>query len=162
MFFCIFLFCKFFGDTVTSKNIPLRSCDVTFHSSLTFQSYKGQSWPWSYGNWIYNYLCNQCLLPLMLWVRISIKARCTTLCDKVCQWLWPDRHDLTEILLKMVLSTIKQTKHPIIWQLNLLTSRKSAVGMYSALILKDLLSLSLIVCLKMWPPSGVSLDVSVL
>ena len=22
----------------------------------------------------------------MLWVRISIRARCTTLCDKVCQW----------------------------------------------------------------------------
>jgi len=20
------------------------------------------SWSWSYGNWIYNYLCNQCLL----------------------------------------------------------------------------------------------------
>ena len=41
---------------------------------------------WSYGSWIYNYLCNQCL-SLMLWVRISIRARCTTLCDKVCQWL---------------------------------------------------------------------------
>jgi hypothetical protein len=27
------------------------------------------------------------LSPLMLWVRISIRARCTTLCDKVCQWL---------------------------------------------------------------------------
>jgi hypothetical protein len=24
---------------------------------------------WSYGSWIYNYLCNQCLSPLMLWVR---------------------------------------------------------------------------------------------
>jgi hypothetical protein len=23
----------------------------------------------------------------LLWVRISIRARCTTLCDKVCQWL---------------------------------------------------------------------------
>jgi len=29
------------------------------------------------------YLCNQCLSPLMLWVRISIRARCTTLCDKI-------------------------------------------------------------------------------
>jgi hypothetical protein len=59
-------------------------------------------------------------------VRISIRARCTTLCDKVCQWLatgrWfspaplvsstnkTDRHDITEILLKVALSTIKQTK----------------------------------------------------
>jgi len=45
------------------------------------------SWPWSYGSWIYNYLCNQCLSPPMLWVQISIRARCGTLCDKVCQWL---------------------------------------------------------------------------
>jgi hypothetical protein len=32
-------------------------------------------------SWIYNYLCNQCLSPLM-WVRISIREMCTTLCDK--------------------------------------------------------------------------------
>ena len=58
----------------------------------------------------------------MLWVRISTRARCTILCDKVCQWLatsrWfspvsstnkTDRHDITEILFKVALSTIKQT-----------------------------------------------------
>jgi hypothetical protein len=61
----------------------------------------------------------------MLWVRISIRAMCTTLCDKVCQWLptgrWfspgspvsstnkTDRHDIAEILLKVTLNTIKQT-----------------------------------------------------
>jgi hypothetical protein len=45
------------------------------------------SWSWSYGSWIYNYLCNQCLSPLILWVRISTRARCITSCDKVCQWL---------------------------------------------------------------------------
>ena len=79
------------------------------------------SLPWSYGSWIYNHLCNQCLSPVMVWVRISIRARCTTLCDKVCQWLttgqWfspisstskTDRHDITEILLKVALNTIKQ------------------------------------------------------
>jgi len=26
---------------------------------------------------IYNYLCSQCILPLTLWVRILLKARCT-------------------------------------------------------------------------------------
>ena len=31
---------------------------------------KGMSWWWSYGRWIYNYLCNHCLSPLTLWVRI--------------------------------------------------------------------------------------------
>jgi hypothetical protein len=88
-------------------------------------------WPWSYGSWIYNYLCYQCLSPLMLWVRISIRARCTTLCDTVCQWLatglWfslgplgsstnkTNCHDTAEILLKVVLNTIKQTTNKTRW-----------------------------------------------
>jgi hypothetical protein len=41
----------------------------------------------SYGSWIYNYLCSQCPSPLKLWFWIPLIARCTTLCDKVCQWL---------------------------------------------------------------------------
>ena len=57
----------------------------------------------------------------MLRVRISIRARCITLCDEVCQWLetgrWyssgplvsstykTDHHDITEIFLKVALST---------------------------------------------------------
>ena len=36
-------------------------------------------------NRIYNYIMYLSLL--MLWVRISIRGRCTTLYDKVCQWL---------------------------------------------------------------------------
>jgi hypothetical protein len=28
--------------------------------------YVGPSWSWSYGSWIYNYLCNQCLSPLQI------------------------------------------------------------------------------------------------
>ena len=27
------------------------------------------TWPWSYGSWIYNYLYNQCLSLLKMWVR---------------------------------------------------------------------------------------------
>jgi len=34
-------------------------------------------WSWSYGSWIYNYLCNQCLSPLKLWVRTPFMVRCT-------------------------------------------------------------------------------------
>ena len=61
----------------------------------------------------------------MLWARISTRARCTTLCDNVCQWLatgrWfspgppmpptnkTERHDITEIVLKVAINTIKQT-----------------------------------------------------
>ena len=68
------------------------------------------------------------LSPLMLWVRISIRARCTTWCDKVCQWLatcwWfppvsstnkTDHHDIAEILLKVVLNTITLT--PFKWSI---------------------------------------------
>jgi hypothetical protein len=89
-------------------------------------NHMGLSWPWSYGSWIYNYLCNHCLSLLLLWVRLPPSARCTTLGDKVCQWLvadrWlspgppvsstnkTDRHDITEILLKVALYTIKPEK----------------------------------------------------
>jgi hypothetical protein len=104
------------------------SLKIHFHNPITvsyaiFIVKMGPSWSWSYGSWIYNYLCNQCLSPLMLWVRISIRERCKTFCDKVCQWLatgqWfspglavsstnkTDRHDRTVILLKVVLNTIK-------------------------------------------------------
>jgi len=46
-------------------------------------------WSWSYGSWIYNYLCNQCLSPLTLRVRIPFRQGLLdkTLCDKVCQRL---------------------------------------------------------------------------
>jgi hypothetical protein len=84
----------------------------------------GPSWSWSYVSWIYNYLCNQCLSPIKLWVwtRSWRGVLDTTLCDEVCQWLatgwWfslgtsvsstdkTDRHDITEILLKVALNTI--------------------------------------------------------
>ena len=38
---------------------------------------------WSFGSWIYNYLCNRCISPLKLWWGVPD----TTLCDKVCQWV---------------------------------------------------------------------------
>ena len=73
----------------------------------------------------------------MLWVRIPLGARHTTLCDTFCQlltagrWFSPgtpvspnnktDHHDITEILLKVALNTIDQTKQSIyaldIWYL---------------------------------------------
>ena len=91
---------------------------------IKYHVYLGLSWPWLYGSWIYNYLCDQCLSPLKLWVRPRSWRGVldTTLCDKVCQWLvtgwWfspgtlvsstnkTDHHKITEILLKVALSTI--------------------------------------------------------
>ena len=48
-----------------------------FLSKLVFSSMKRLSWSWSYGSWIYNYPCNQCLSPLKLLVHTSLFARCT-------------------------------------------------------------------------------------
>ena len=69
----------------------------------------------------------------MLWVRLLLRARSTTLRDKVCQWLVADQwfspgpqvsstnktdcHDITEILLNVALNTISpnpQTNVPVI------------------------------------------------
>ena len=85
---------------------------------------EGPSLSWSYGGWIYNYLFNQCLSPLKLWVWIPLRRSVldTTLCDEVCQWLatgWlfspvfstnkTDRHNITEILMKVALNIITLT-----------------------------------------------------
>jgi hypothetical protein len=69
----------------------------------------------------------QCLSLLTLWVRNPVRRGVldTTLCDKICQWLatgrWfspgtpvsstnkTDRHDITEILLKVAQSIIALT-----------------------------------------------------
>ena len=89
--------------------------------STVYASYWLEGLSWSYGSWIYNYLCNQCLSPLQLWVRtpLSLGVLDTTLCDTVCQWhttgRWfspssstnkTDCHEITEILLKVALNTI--------------------------------------------------------
>ena len=74
------------------------------------------------------------LVPItnMLWVRIPLR-RCVldTVCDKICQWLaagwWvspvsstnkTDRHDITELLLKVALNTVELLKQPLIKLLN--------------------------------------------
>jgi hypothetical protein len=51
----------------------------------------GPLWLWSYGSWIYNYLCSQCLSLLMLWVQIPPRwgVLDTTLCAEICQWFSP-------------------------------------------------------------------------
>ena len=117
-----FVFTYIFWRSVTSISWLQKNC--------TIQCMAGKrkvSWPWSYGSWIYNYLCNQWLTPLTLWIRFSIRwgVLDTTLCEKVCQrlatglWFSPDtpvsstnktdRHDTTEILLKVAINTITLT-----------------------------------------------------
>ena len=65
--------------------LPLHHIEV----QLYYWSSYGSSLSWLYDSWNYNYLCNQCLSSLTLWVRIPLERSMlnTTLCDKVCQWL---------------------------------------------------------------------------
>ena len=87
---------------------------------------KGPSWLWSYSSWIYNYLCNQCHHHWCCKFKSrSGRGVLDTLYDNIYQWvatgLWfspglsvsstnkTDCHDITEILLKVALNTIKQT-----------------------------------------------------
>jgi hypothetical protein len=106
------------------------NCDMWQHIILPYCT-TGTIVTISYSSWIYKYLCNQCLSPLMLWVRILPRQGVldTTLYDKVyvllyykSKWvqIWTnevlsvtcdrsvvfstnktDRHDITEILLKV-------------------------------------------------------------
>jgi hypothetical protein len=97
---------------------PFYSCAVIIQSNIAI-SIIYQTWPlWSYGSWFHKYLCNQCLSPLMLWVRTPFMGRCTwynilwsslsVTCDMsmVFSTNKTDHHNLAEILLKEVLSTI--------------------------------------------------------
>ena len=94
------------------------------------QNFMGLSWSWSYGSWTYNYLCNQLLSPLKLWVLIrSWRDRCTryNIIWLRCQWLvtgrWffpsslvsstnkTDCYNIAKILSKVTLNTLTPAKN---------------------------------------------------
>jgi hypothetical protein len=108
------------------------------------------------------------LSPLTLWVQIPL-GQCvldTTLFDKVCQWLvagqWfspgtlvsstnkTNCHNITEILLKVALNTINQTKtfyfNTSPWYL---TSDRAHGNIYFSFPLSDDLSLQMVQ--QLWP-----------
>ena len=65
-----------------------------WHSNLLPPtSLMGSWWSWSYSSWIYNYLYNQWVSQLKLWILIPFMARCTPISCKNKN----DRYDLTEI-----------------------------------------------------------------
>jgi hypothetical protein len=118
---------------------------IFWHSYIVYMLYSSNvlsvpSWSWSHGSWIHNYLCNQCPsceFELRSWWGVLD----TTLCDKICEWLatgrWfspvsstneTDRHDITEILLKVAINTITLTlycsRSDVIMNLNLILNAK--------------------------------------
>jgi hypothetical protein len=79
------------------------SCKFNYHTTTTAQvlpSISIKQLPfiitelepsWSYGSWIYNYLCNRCLSSLKLWVWTPFMARCTRLLLKWSKIVWYKR-----------------------------------------------------------------------
>jgi hypothetical protein len=66
---------RFFDSGYSCKNCSLKYVAKKYKNWYLYL-WK-ESLPWSYGCWIYNYLCNQCLWPLKLWVRIPFMSKCT-------------------------------------------------------------------------------------
>jgi hypothetical protein len=99
---------------------------------------RGSSWSWSYGTNVVEFTTTSayhhysCEFESRSWRGILD----TKLCDKVCQWLakgrWfspgttisttnkTDRHDITEIVLKVTLNTIKKfdSRNTTVWNTN--------------------------------------------
>ena len=74
------IFSNFRGGGAHRVLCPCTPLSVLFSThgtcSINLMSEKG-SWSWSYDSWIYYYLCNQCLSPKVLLVRIPTMVRCT-------------------------------------------------------------------------------------
>jgi hypothetical protein len=61
-------------ECVTRKpELQIKFCVMIWFINF-LSNYINWTWgpSWSYGSWIYNYLCNQYLLPLTLWVWIPL------------------------------------------------------------------------------------------
>ena len=56
---------------------PFVSVVLYLDCLYTHPCYRGPSWSWSFGSWICNYLCSQCLSPLTLRARIPLITRRT-------------------------------------------------------------------------------------
>ena len=96
---------------------------------------------WSSGSWIYNYLCNQCLSPLKLWIWTLYMARCNHYCvikfvKELLQGRWfsqvssnnkTECHDITEILLKVGLNTITLTLKLRMGNLNIIKASQKKI-----------------------------------
>ena len=72
------------------QNLIIKKIKVFHFKLLKSQSTTGYFWGCrGHDHIVNNYLCNQCLSPLTLWVRTTLRRGelDTTLYDKVCQWL---------------------------------------------------------------------------
>ena len=117
----VLLVCFITYWSITNQTKWLDLLFRTISNNISVISWWGPSWSWSYGSWIYIYLCNQNLSPLKLWVRIpvmySIQHYVIELISDSREVGWfslgtpvtstnkTDRHDIAEILLQVALTT---------------------------------------------------------
>jgi len=59
----------YFSYMTLKLNIFSNNLQIMLCGKIKIKQQWGSSWSWSYGSWIYNYLCNQCLSPLKLLVQ---------------------------------------------------------------------------------------------
>ena len=132
----LYYFQDFFPRGVKKSRLCLSSFIYVFQIPLFFNyflclrnfhiPYERPSW--SYVSWMQNYLCNQCLSPLSVWVRISLMVysiqhyvikfvrylRQVGGFLRVLRFPPPikllDCHDVTDILLKVALNTLTHNK----------------------------------------------------
>jgi hypothetical protein len=80
-----------------------------WYSNCLYKTSQRPSWSWLHGSWIYNYLCNQCLSPVCPWLAAGWRFPSGTPLSIIIKTYL---HDITEILLKVVLNTITLTQIP--------------------------------------------------
>ena len=123
------------------RSFPPIVCCILYNRQYKTRHVQGPLWSWSYGSWIYNYICNQCISPLTLWVRISLMASCTrynimwSRFSMTCRksMVYPDtlvssinktdHNDITAILLKVAVNTIALTNILYIKTISALSNR---------------------------------------
>ena len=120
---------------------------IIVSSKTTFLN-MGPLWSWSYGSWFYNYLCNQCLSPLTLWVWIPLRQGVlyATLCGKVCQWLeagrdflWVFQFPPSIKLTTKVVNPIKIYIYSEPFNINLIVAFMSVCVVYIPLLVVSLI-----------------------
>jgi hypothetical protein len=104
----VYMFISSQSATICTRDLFVCCCFELFSLwiLLKYYSLKQQSWPWSYGSWIYNYLCNQYLSPLTLWVRIPLRR------------VYPIQHYVHQPLYHRGCVKLIEWDCPIDWLLN--------------------------------------------
>jgi hypothetical protein len=93
----------------------------------------GPSSSWSYGNWIYNNICNQCFLPLTLWVRTTLRRGVldTTSFDNARHCLAAARMISRNRIHYYNIAYLITTVYFSVWLCIVLTARNNALWKYN-------------------------------